>query len=139
MTSFLDSNVIIYAFTRSANRQKCRDLLQREELISNTLVLLESYAKLGTITDQAHATKVIRHLLGLGNLKIAGMDNNLFFEAVKRNRKYKLKISDLVHYTTALLSNCDGIISYDKHFDSLELERKDHKRKILALVEAYPM
>ncbi len=125
MTSFVDSNVIIYAFTKSSNKQQCRDVLYREGLVSNTLVLLESYAKLGTITNQMHATKVIRHLLGLGNLEIADMDNNLFFEAVKRSRESMLKISDLIHHTTALLSGCTEIISYDKHFDDLEIERKE--------------
>ena len=124
MTSFVDSNIIIYAFTRSANNKQCRELLLNTEgLIANTLVLLESYAKLATITDQQHATKVIRHLLGLGNLKILGLDNNLFFEAIKRNKRYQLRISDLIHHTTALLSNCQEIISYDKHFDGLEIKR----------------
>ena len=124
MTSFVDSNVIIYAFTRSGNRQQCRELLvNREGLVANTLVLLESFAKLATITEHAHATEVVRYLLGLGNLEIVNMDNNLFFESVKRNKKYHLKISDLIHYTTALLSNCKEIISYDKHFDNLEIKR----------------
>lgn len=123
MTSFLDSNIIIYAFTKHPNSEKCRELLVREELIANTLVLLESYAKLTTITNQVHAEKTIRGLLGLGNLMIVDFDNNLFFESVKRNRKYKLKISDLVHYATALLNNCGKIISYDKHFDNLEISR----------------
>ena len=123
MTSFIDSNIIIYAFTKSQNKQECREVLQREGLISNTLVLLESYAKLTTITDQTHATEVIRQLLGLGNLRVIDMDNNLFFEAVKRNKKYNLKISDLIHYASALLSNCAEIISYDKHFDNLEIRR----------------
>jgi predicted nucleic acid-binding protein len=125
MTSFIDSNIIIYAFVRSQWRKQCRDVLYKEGLVSNTLVLLESYAKLGTITNQMHATKVIRHLLGLGNLEIANMDNNLFFEAVKRNRESMPKISDLIHYTTALLSGCTEIISYDKHFDGLEIKRAE--------------
>ncbi|MEK6838103.1 MAG: PIN domain-containing protein [Nanoarchaeota archaeon] len=126
MTSFVDSNVIIYAFTKSQNRKRCRELLlDKEGLIANTLVLLESYAKIATITNQTHATDVIRHLLSLGNLKIFGFDNNLFFEAVKRNKKYALKISDLTHYTTALLSNCSEIISYDRHFDNLEISRSE--------------
>lgn len=124
MTSFVDSNIVIHAFTRNPNSKRCRELLlYREGLIANTLVLLESYAKLSTITDQLHATRVVRDLLALGNLEILSFNNNLFFEAVKRNRKYKLKISDLIHYTTALLNNCAEVISYDKHFDNLELKR----------------
>ena len=124
MTSFIDSNIVIYAFTKSPNNKQCRELLlNREGLIANTLVLLESYAKLVTITNQPHATKAIKQLLGLENLKILGLDNNLFFEAIKRNKRYQLRISDLIHHTTALLSNCQEIISYDRHFDGLELNR----------------
>lgn len=123
MTSFIDSNVIIYAFTEHANSKQCREALLKEDLITNTVVLLESYAKLATISNQAHAEKVAGTLLRLNNLSIADFDRNLFFESVKRSRKYRFKISDLIHYTTALLSNCKEIVSYDKHFDNLEINR----------------
>lgn len=44
--------------------------------------------------------------LRMSNLTITDFDRNLYFEAVKRNKKYALKISDLIHDTTAPLSNC---------------------------------
>ena len=123
MTSFVDSNVIIYAFTEHSNSVRCRELLMKGDLVTDTVVLLESYAKITTIGNQVYAEKIARTLLRLSNLKIVDFDINLFFESVKRNKKYKLKISDLVHYTTTLLSNCNEIISYDKHFDNFEVKR----------------
>ncbi|MBI2632177.1 PIN domain-containing protein [Candidatus Pacearchaeota archaeon] len=52
------------------------------------------------------------------------MDVNLAFEALIRSKKYdKLKFIDLIHYMTALLNNCDEIISFDTDFNGLEIKR----------------
>ena len=123
MNRFVDSNVIIFAFTNSNYKQKCRNILAEENLIANTLVLLESYAKIATINSEIYATAAIRNILSLANLKVIDFTNNLFFESVKRSRKYRLKISDLAHYITAVTHNCGEIISYDKHFDGLDIKR----------------
>lgn len=123
MNRFVDSNVIIYAFTNSNQKQECRNILTQENLIINTLVLLESYAKISTINSEVYARVVARNILSLANIRVVDFTNNLFFESIKRNQKYKLKISDLVHYTTALLHNCSEIISYDAHFDDLDVKR----------------
>lgn len=123
MNRFIDSNVIIFAFTNSNQKQECRNLLTQENLISNTLILLESYAKIATINSETYARDAIRGILSLGNIKVIDFTNNLFFESIKRSQKYKLKISDLVHYTTALFYNCNQIISYDKHFNDLDIKR----------------
>ena len=123
MNRFVDSNVIIYAFTNSNQKQECRDVLTQENIIINTLVLLESYAKISTITSKAYARVVARNILSLANIRVVDFTNNLFFESIKRSQKHKLKISDLVHYTTALLHNCNEIVSYDTYFDSLDVKR----------------
>jgi predicted nucleic acid-binding protein len=125
MNKFVDSNVIIFAFTNSSQKQECRNILTEENLITNTLVLLESYAKITTINSEAYAKAAIRNILSLANIKVMDFTNNLFFESVKRSQKYKLKISDLVHFTTALLHNCNEIISYDRHFDGLDIKRAE--------------
>ena len=124
MNKFIDSNIIVYAFTRNSLKEGCEKALQKENLVADVLVLLESYAKIATINkNEEFAGRVIRTLLNLENLQVADLDRNLFFEAVKRSGKYPLKISDLVHYTAALLHNCNEIISYDRHFDGLDIKR----------------
>ena len=124
MNKFIDSNVIIFAFTNSNQKQKCRNILAEENMIANTLILLESYAKIATINkSEIYARNVIRSILSFENVKVIDFTNNLFFESLKRSQKYKLKISDLIHYTTALLQNCNQIISYDKHFNGLDIKR----------------
>lgn len=125
MSKFIDSNVVIFAFTNNNYKQQCRKILNEEDLIVNTLVLMESYAKIATINSESYAKDVIRSLLSLGNINVLDFSNNLFFESLKRSQKYNLKISDLVHFTTALLNSCSEIISYDKHFDNLEIKRAE--------------
>ncbi|MBI2659959.1 PIN domain-containing protein [Candidatus Woesearchaeota archaeon] len=125
MNKFVDSNVIIFAFTNSSQKQECRNILNQENLVTNTLVLLESYAKITTISSEAHARAAVRNILSLANIKVMDFTNNLFFESVKRSQKYRLKISDLVHFTTALLHNCSEIISYDRNFDGLDVKRAE--------------
>ena len=123
MNKFVDSNVIIFAFTNSSQKKECRNILSEENLVTNTLVLLESYAKITTINSESYARAAIRNILSLANIKVIDFTNNLFFESIKRSQKYKLKISDLVHYTTSLLHDCNEIISYDRNFDGLDIKR----------------
>ena len=124
MAKFVDSDVIVFAFSDNPKKEKCRELISNEDIMINTLILVESFSKVATITgDQELAVSMVRSFLKSGNIEIVDFSNNLFFEAVKRIGKYELKISDLVHYTTALLKGCSSIVSYDKDFDRLEIKR----------------
>ena len=72
--------------------------------------------------SREYAAKAIKSLLK-SSIKIVPADINLVFEALKREKKIKLKFIDLIHYTTALLNNCNEIISYDSDFDNLDIKR----------------
>ena len=126
MTNFVDSNVIVFAFTNNPKKEECRRIIEKENFVINTLILLESYSKVATITKNRQlAVNMIRLFYKANNITIIDFDNNLFFEALKRIGKYKLKISDLVHYTTAVLHGCSSIVSYDSHFNGLEISRTE--------------
>jgi len=85
-------------------------------------VLVEAHYNIEKITKNKRlATDAIKSILN--KFEIINIDHNLIFEALKRTEKHDLKIFDLIHYTTALLNGCFSIISYDKHFDNLEIER----------------
>lgn len=119
---FVDSNVLAYAFYDNKNTERCHDLI-REGGVINTLNLIEAYNIIQFETNRDYATKSIRTILK-SNLKIADVNINLVFEALKRAGKYKrLKFIDLIHYITALLNNCEEIASYDSDFDGLEIKR----------------
>lgn len=121
---FIDSNILAYAFYDNKNREKCQGIIKSGGLI-NTVNIIEAYNIIQFETSAEHATKSIKSLLK-SSLSIADASINIVFEALKRTAKYKrLKFIDLVHYTTALLNNCDSIVSYDSDFDNLEIPREE--------------
>ena len=122
MKPFIDSTVIVCAFTPNENRESCQKILKQGGFI-NGLVLIESFDVIERITkNRGYALRVVRSLVA-SDLEIIQLSNAFIFEALKRSNRNKLRIFDLIHYSTALLNNCSDIVSYDKHFDGLELRR----------------
>ena len=122
MKPFIDSTVIVGAFTPNENRESCQKILKQGGFI-NGLVLIESFDVIERITkNREYALRVVRSLMA-SDLEIIQLSNSFIFEALKRSNRNKLRIFDLIHYSTALLNNCSDIVSYDKHFDGLELRR----------------
>tara|TARA_Y100000310_G_C20115931_1_gene549269 strand:- start:10 stop:390 length:381 start_codon:yes stop_codon:yes gene_type:complete len=123
MTNFIDSNIFVKAVTKHPQSKQCLEIVNQGGII-DSLILLEIHAKIATITkDEGFAEKALKKILGDENISIFPLDANLFFEAMKRKKKYLLTMSDLIHYTTAILYECQSMISYDKDFDKLEIPR----------------
>lgn len=119
---FIDANVIIKAFTDNEDKEKCRAILY-EDFVTNTLCLVEAQHSISTIkNNKAYASNCIKSLFK-SNGVIAQLDKNLLFESFKRIEKYSLNIFDLINYATALINNCSEFVSYDRHFDDLEIKR----------------
>jgi len=126
MRQFIDSTIVAGAFTANENKEKCQNIL-REGGVINGLVLIESFDVIERITkDREYTLKVIKSLMS-GNLRVVELTNRIIFESVKRCGKYILRVYDLIHYRTALLTGCSSITSYDKDFDNLELKRIEPK------------
>ena len=122
MTQFIDSNVIIKAFTDNEEKEKCRKVLSHD-FVTNTLSLVEAQHSISTIkNNKAYASGCIKSLFKSDAI-IVNLDKNLLFESFRRIAKYNLNIFDLINYVTALTHNCSEFVSYDKHFDNLEIKR----------------
>lgn len=122
MSQFLDANVIVKAFTDNEDKEACRRILS-EEFVTNILCLIEAQHTISSIKDnKIYASNCIKSLFK-GNNAIIKLDKNLLFESFKNLEKYDLNIFDLIHYITALINNCSEFVSYDKHFDNLEIKR----------------
>lgn len=122
MSKFLDANVIVKAFTDNEEKEKCRSILF-EDFVTNTLCLVEAQHAISIIkNNKKYASDCIKSLFK-SNGTIVQLDKNLLFESFKRIEKYNLNIFDLINYVTALINNCSAIVSYDKHFDNLEIKR----------------
>ena len=119
---FIDANVIIKAFTDNEDKEKCRAILY-EDFITNNLCLVEAQHSISTIkNNKTYAANCIKSLFK-SNGMISQLDKNLLFESFRRIEKYNLNIFDLINYVTALVDNCSHFVSYDKHFDNLEIKR----------------
>lgn len=122
MTKFIDANVIIKAFTENEDKERCRSILF-EDFVTNTLCLIEAQHSISIIKkDKIYASNCIKSLFK-SSASIVNLDKNLLFESIKRTEKYNLNIFDLINYVTSLLHNCIEFVSYDKHFDNLEIKR----------------
>ncbi len=122
MTQFIDANVIIKAFTDNKDKEKCRKVLY-EDFVTNTLCLVEAQHGISVIKkNKTYASNCIKSLFK-SNGVIVQLDKNLLFESFKRIEKYNLNIFDLINYISALSNNCSEFLSYDKHFDNLEIKR----------------
>lgn len=119
---FIDANVIIKAFTDNEDKEKCRAILY-EDFVTNTLCLVEAQHSISAIkNNKTYAANCIKSLFK-SNGTIVQLDKNLLFESFKRIEKYSLNIFDLINYATAMVNNCSHIVSYDRHFDNLEIKR----------------
>lgn len=121
---FLDSNVLAYAFYNNEYMKRCQKII-REGGVADTFNLAEAFFIIEKETGSREAAQsAIRGLLK-SDITIIDVNLSLFFEALKRANRYKLSIFDLIHYTCALLSSCDSILSYDKDFNNLDIPREE--------------
>jgi len=122
---FIDANIIAYASYNNEHQSHCQHILQSENNVTNTMVLVEAFNIIELQINREAAIIVIKSILR-SSMEIVNMDVNAIFEALKKAEQYKqLKFLDLIHFTIASLKNCDQIISYDKDFDNLEIVRAE--------------
>ena len=122
MKPFVDANIIIKAFTENNDKEKYKKVMF-EDFITNSLCLVEAVDVISIIkNNKIYAVNCIKSLFKR-NIAIVELDKNLLFESFKRIEKYNLNIFDLINYVTALINNCSEFVSYDGHFDDLEIKR----------------
>lgn len=121
--NLLDSNIIAYAFYENEKQEQCQQALRKGGII-NTVTLLEAFNIIEHEMNREHARDAIKSILKT-NITIVTTDINLIFETLKRTEKTTLRFIDLLHYTTALLHNCETILTYDKDFNNLDIPREE--------------
>jgi predicted nucleic acid-binding protein len=129
-TCFIDTNIFVNAFVNlnAEKNRASRTLMEQLEqgdikLVTDFLVLTETYYIIEKYKGIDTAVDVVKTLLTLNDLEIVSIDRYTFFEALKRTKKYRLKMNDKIHYTIALLKGVSGFYSYDKDFNGLEIKR----------------
>lgn len=122
---FIDANIIAYASYNNERQNHCQNILREENNVSDTLALAEAFNIIELQIGREAAILAIKSILR-STIEISNIDVNTIFEALKKAEQYKqLKFIDLLHYTVASLKKCESIVSYDKDFDNLEIQRVD--------------
>jgi len=120
---FLDANIFAYAFYSNERTDRCQAAI-REGGLTDSFCLIEAFHIIEKETGKEVARRAIGGILDSA-VEVVAVDVNTLFEALKRSETSKLSIFDLIHYASALISNCDLILSYDKDFDRLSIKREE--------------
>ncbi|MBI4439815.1 type II toxin-antitoxin system VapC family toxin [Candidatus Woesearchaeota archaeon] len=120
---FVESTVLVYAFTNSKWREACRGILGKQGLATDSLAIAEACSKIGTLTGREQEIMFLKSVFRMGNLEILPFDRNLAFSTLRNLKKTPLHFFDCVHYSAAQTFDCSAIYSYDKDFDKLPIKR----------------
>lgn len=117
MSSFLDTNVVVYAFDAADPGKQARALAILESgdrLVVSTQVLLETWwvltRRLAEPLDEDRASQVVGTL---AELPVVHTDPELVLRAIATSRRYRLAVWDALILEAARSGGCRRILSED--------------------------
>ena len=125
----IDTNVFLEVLLARSRKEGCKSFLRKvgdgekegavtDFTIHSIIVIMDSFKKLEalkTFLSSLAAYKGLRRLSTSLPIEI---------EAVEQALSRGLDMDDAIQYSAALSANVECIVSYDKHFDGLEIPRK---------------
>ena len=117
MSSFVDTNVVVYAFDR-ADREKQRVAIEvlesGDRLVLSTQVLLETWwvltRRLAEPLEESQSSEVIDQL---SQLPVVSTDPQLVKQAINTSRRFELAIWDALIIEAARAAGCTTVLSED--------------------------
>lgn len=131
VATFLDTNVVVYAYDRDepAKRDRARAILMEDgdELCVSTQVLAEFYwvatRRLARPVAEAQAAEVVE---SLAELRVVPASAGLVASAIELSRARRLPLWDAMIVRAALIGGCDRLLSEDFQegatFNALRIE-----------------
>ena len=130
MSSFVDTNVVVYAFDRAdpAKQRRAIEVLEGDErLVLSTQVLLETWSvltrRLAEPLAEDEVSEVIDHLC---ELPVVSTDPQLVKQAIATCRRFEIAIWDALIIEAARAAGCKRLLSEDFHagqdFDGVIVE-----------------
>ena len=125
----VDTNIFLEVLLARGRKEDCKNFLKElrkgkkkgivtDFTIHSIIVIMDSFKKL-------EALKVfLQSLTAYKGLHIFFTGISTEIEAVERALSKGLDMDDAIQYSAALSANVECIVSYDKHFDGLEIPRK---------------
>jgi predicted nucleic acid-binding protein len=130
MTSFVDTNVVVYAFD-GADPTKQRiaiELLESDDrLVLSTQVLLETWwvltRRLAEPLEEAEASRIVDEL---SELPIVATDPQLVKQAIQTSCRFRVAVWDALVIEAARTAGCKTVLSEDlqagQDFDGVKVE-----------------
>ena len=126
----IDTNIFLEVMLSGPKREACKHFLNllktgketgivTESSIYSTMVIMAGFTKkkeLKTFLSSLSAYKGLSIYTATLSDKVKAVDVSL---------KNNLDIDDSIQYSAALTLDVQGIVSFDKHFDGLEIPRVD--------------
>ena len=130
MSSFVDTNVVVYAFDRAdtAKQRTAIELLESDRrLVLSTQVLLECWwvltRRLAEPLEEPQASRVIDEL---SELPVVATDPQLVKQAIQTSRRFKVAVWDALIIEAARAAGCTTVLSEDlqtgQDFDGVRVE-----------------
>ncbi len=119
----IDTNVFLSILYKEMDYQKCVDVIKKFEVndrIISVITLTEMVSSIYTRSEEKYTE-------GIALLERVVVENNIINVtkeianlAGKLKSKYNFSLADSVILTTALILNCDAIITKDPEFEKVE-------------------
>jgi len=130
MSSFVDTNVVVYAFDRAdpVKQRIAIELLESDDrLVLSTQVLLETWwvltRRLAEPLKESEASRVIDEL---SSLPVVATDPQLVQQAIRINRRFNIAIWDALVIEAARAAGCTTVLSEDlqtgQDFDGVRIK-----------------
>lgn len=112
MHSYIDANFIVKAYSKNQDSIKCRERLDRGNLSTSPVAIIEAWQALLHILGNELANKAMIDLLRR-DVTVINTGPSLIHEAVRKQHKFGLDAFDTTHVISAQLSGCDEILTFD--------------------------
>ncbi len=124
----IDTNIFLEVLLARGRKEECKEFLRSVKegklralvtdfSVHSIIVIMSSFNRLSGLR---------RFLLSLRGYKGLFLYNTSLVDEVKavdNSRRLKLEVEDSIQYTVAKKLGVRGIVSFDKHFDNLDLPR----------------
>ncbi len=130
---FIDSSIFLEVFLKQEKSQECKDFLQK--VIDGSIRCFTSYFNIDSILlviqNKTKDIKLMENfllsLLAYSGLTIYFLTIEDRLKALEHSKKYNLDFEDSMMLQATLGSGNTKIISFDRHFDNLPVERLEPK------------
>jgi len=139
MARFIDSSVFLHAYLRPKRklRQEEREVKQRastiienvekgEEVVISTIHLSEILSIVEAGLGLEKAVQFLEDVLATENIKIEGVGQREYEEALVLSSRYKVSPNDAVACVVSKKVGISEVYSFDKHFDKIPFIKRIH-------------